>query len=76
MEDGEEEKIPKGWEKRVSRSTGQTYYLNIHTKESQWDLPTDDANPKDSEKIRCAHLLVKHKGSRYVSYRMSLIHNI
>lgn len=59
-----EESLPKGWEKRVSRSTGQVYYLNIHTKESQWDAPTTEASSKDSEKIRCSHLLVKHAGSR------------
>jgi NIMA-interacting peptidyl-prolyl cis-trans isomerase 1 len=58
------ESLPKGWEKRTSRSTGQSYYLNLHTKESQWDVPTEDAATKDSEKIRCSHLLVKHSGSR------------
>lgn len=58
------ESLPTGWEKRTSRSTGQTYYLNIHTKESQWDVPTEDASTKDNEKIRCSHLLVKHSGSR------------
>lgn len=51
-------------EKRVSRSTGQAYYLNIHTKESQWDRPTEEAESKPEEKIRCSHLLVKHRGSR------------
>ncbi|KAH7636715.1 (peptidyl-prolyl cis/trans isomerase) NIMA-interacting 1 dodo [Dermatophagoides farinae] len=56
--------LPKGWEKRVSRSTGQAYYLNIYTKESQWDRPTQEANTKDNEKIRCSHLLVKHNQSR------------
>jgi peptidyl-prolyl cis-trans isomerase NIMA-interacting 1 len=39
------EEVPEGWEKRVSRSTGMTYYLNIHTKESQWDLPETVAEP-------------------------------
>lgn len=65
MESSEgQEDLPKGWEKRVSRSTQQIYYLNVHTKESQWDKPTQDASPKDSEKIRCSHLLVKHRDSR------------
>nr|QGQ62229.1 peptidyl-prolyl cis-trans isomerase [Demodex folliculorum]QGQ62230.1 peptidyl-prolyl cis-trans isomerase [Demodex folliculorum]QGQ62231.1 peptidyl-prolyl cis-trans isomerase [Demodex folliculorum] len=58
------EDLPKGWEKRISRSTGQVYYLNIHTKESQWERPTTEASSKDNEKIRCSHLLVKHKDSR------------
>ncbi|CAG2113407.1 unnamed protein product [Medioppia subpectinata] len=58
------EDLPKGWEKRISRSTGQVYYLNVYTKESQWDRPTAEANAKDNEKIRCSHLLVKHCESR------------
>ncbi|RWS28207.1 peptidyl-prolyl cis-trans isomerase NIMA-interacting 1-like protein [Leptotrombidium deliense] len=58
------EPLPKGWEKRISRSTGQVYYLNVYTKESQWERPVNEANPKDNEKIRCSHLLVKHKESR------------
>uniref|UniRef100_A0A336MHP2 Peptidyl-prolyl cis-trans isomerase n=1 Tax=Culicoides sonorensis TaxID=179676 RepID=A0A336MHP2_CULSO len=59
------DEIPEGWEKRVSRSTGMTYYLNKITKESQWDVPTSPAVEGSSEKkIQCSHLLVKHKGSR------------
>ncbi|XP_065080464.1 putative peptidyl-prolyl cis-trans isomerase dodo [Ochlerotatus camptorhynchus] len=64
MSDGQEN-VPEGWEKRTSRSTGMTYYLNIYTKESQWDLPTKPASPEqDTAEVQCAHLLVKHKGSR------------
>nr|QGQ62232.1 peptidyl-prolyl cis-trans isomerase [Demodex brevis] len=63
MEDNIED-LPKGWEKRISRSTGQVYYLDVYTKESQWDRPTNEASSKDNEKIRCSHLLVKHKDSR------------
>ena len=62
-----EDPLPKGWEKRTSRSTGQSYYLNVFTKESQWEVPTEEASSKDNEKIRCSHLLVKHSGSRYSS---------
>ncbi|RWS03305.1 peptidyl-prolyl cis-trans isomerase NIMA-interacting 1-like protein [Dinothrombium tinctorium] len=64
MEEENNEPLPKGWEKRISRSTGQVYYLNVYTKESQWERPVSEANPKDNEKIRCSHLLVKHKDSR------------
>lgn len=64
MDNNDEQELPKGWEKRVSRSTGQPYYLNIYTKESQWDVPMEEASTKDNEKIRCSHLLVKHSGSR------------
>ncbi|KAL7632327.1 UNVERIFIED_CONTAM: hypothetical protein RMT77_017330 [Armadillidium vulgare] len=61
----ENEIIPEGWEKRTSRSTGQNYYLNIYTKESQWDLPTEPAKPVTGpERVQCSHLLVKHSGSR------------
>ncbi|CAG0918296.1 unnamed protein product [Notodromas monacha] len=62
MSDGEV--LPPGWEKRVSRSTGQTYYLNTYTKDSQWDAPTEAAKQPSSEKVQCSHLLVKHRDSR------------
>lgn len=50
-------------------SIGLPYYLNVYTKESQWELPTSPAKPdgdssKDAGQVQCAHLLVKHKGSR------------
>ncbi|TMW48341.1 hypothetical protein DOY81_006567 [Sarcophaga bullata] len=63
-----EKNIPEGWEVRTSRSTGLTYYLNIYTKESQWDLPTEPAKKEITStgpsEVRASHLLVKHKGSR------------
>ncbi|XP_003742986.1 peptidyl-prolyl cis-trans isomerase NIMA-interacting 1 [Galendromus occidentalis] len=55
--------LPAGWEKRTSRSSGDCYYLNIHTKESQWEVPTEPAQPK-GDKVRASHLLVKHRDSR------------
>ncbi|GAB6024974.1 hypothetical protein CHUAL_010069 [Chamberlinius hualienensis] len=58
----DEEELPSGWEKRKSRSTGQTYYLNTLTKESQWDRPTEAAVA--SGDIHCLHILVKHRDSR------------
>ncbi|XP_017030277.1 putative peptidyl-prolyl cis-trans isomerase dodo [Drosophila kikkawai] len=69
------EQLPEGWEKRTSRSTGLSYYLNVYTKESQWDQPTEPAKKTggggsgggagDSpDEVQCLHLLVKHKGSR------------
>uniref|UniRef100_A0A6M2DS65 Peptidyl-prolyl cis-trans isomerase n=1 Tax=Xenopsylla cheopis TaxID=163159 RepID=A0A6M2DS65_XENCH len=67
---GDEEKevqLPAGWEKRLSRSTGQHYYLNVYTKESQWDVPDKPAEAGSQEgpdTVQCSHLLVKHKGSR------------
>ncbi|XP_044752782.1 putative peptidyl-prolyl cis-trans isomerase dodo [Coccinella septempunctata] len=55
--------LPAGWERRLSRSTGQHYYLNVYTKESQWDVPEKPAEP-GPEQVQCSHLLVKHKDSR------------
>lgn len=47
--------------------TGQHYYLNVYTKESQWDRPEKPAEPVSSggpEHVQCSHLLVKHQNSR------------
>lgn len=46
--------------------SGIHYYLNLHTKESQWDCPTESAEPPSSnpEKVQASHLLVKHSKSR------------
>jgi len=66
MSDGED--LPSGWEKRTSLSTGQSYFLNLYTKESQWETPTQPAKGGDSsggpEQVQCSHLLVKHRDSR------------
>ncbi|XP_033207805.1 putative peptidyl-prolyl cis-trans isomerase dodo [Belonocnema kinseyi] len=65
-----DEELPSGWEKRLSRSTGQYYYLNTYTKESQWDRPDKPADQSGNgtesgpEEVQCSHLLVKHSGSR------------
>ena len=57
--------VPEGWEKRTSRSTGQVYYLNQYTKQSQWDKPTAPASPDSApSQVRASHLLVKHRDSR------------
>lgn len=63
QDDSGDEVIPEGWEKRKSRSTGMVYYLNIYTKESQWELPTKKATNELSE-VEASHLLVKHAESR------------
>lgn len=59
-----EESLPEGWEARTSRSTGMTYYLNQHTKKSQWDKPDKPAQLVDDDEVQCSHILVKHAGSR------------
>jgi len=64
------ESLPAGWEKRVSRSNGQAYYLNMFTKESQWDTPTQPAqpvSPSGPKTVSASHLLVKHRDSRRAS---------
>lgn len=53
-----DDNLPDGWQQKVSRSTGKTYYYNLVTKESRWDKPSDD------EKVRAMHILVKHRDSR------------
>ncbi|CAG9132682.1 unnamed protein product [Plutella xylostella] len=53
--------LPEGWEAKTSRSTGMTYFLNVHTKKSQWERPEAPAEAAD---IRCSHILVKHCDSR------------
>ncbi|XP_015283243.1 PREDICTED: peptidyl-prolyl cis-trans isomerase NIMA-interacting 1 isoform X2 [Gekko japonicus] len=62
----EEEKLPAGWEKRMSRSSGRVYYFNHITNASQWERPTGNSKNGQGEptKVRCSHLLVKHSQSR------------
>jgi NIMA-interacting peptidyl-prolyl cis-trans isomerase 1 len=47
---------------------GQHYFLNIYTKESQWDKPDKPAEAQGNyggpEQVQCSHLLVKHQNSR------------
>ncbi|KAK7929275.1 hypothetical protein WMY93_005670 [Mugilogobius chulae] len=59
----DEENLPQGWEKRMSRSSGRVYYFNHITNASQWERPSGDASG-EPDKVRCSHLLVKHKDSR------------
>jgi len=61
-----DEQLPPGWEKRMSQSTGQYYYLNLITKQSQWEAPTKPAGEVKSgpDRVQCSHLLVKHRDSR------------
>ncbi|NWS44875.1 PIN1 isomerase, partial [Probosciger aterrimus] len=62
----EEEKLPAGWEKRMSRSSGRVYYFNHITNASQWERPSGSGRngPGEPSKVRCSHLLVKHNQSR------------
>ncbi|NXN95680.1 PIN1 isomerase, partial [Rhinopomastus cyanomelas] len=62
----EEEKLPAGWEKRMSRSSGRVYYFNHLTNASQWERPSSSSRsgPGEPSRVRCSHLLVKHNQSR------------
>jgi hypothetical protein len=31
--------LPEGWVPKLSKSTGETYYYNVNTGESAWDMP-------------------------------------
>uniref|UniRef100_A0A1I8BEJ8 Peptidylprolyl isomerase n=1 Tax=Meloidogyne hapla TaxID=6305 RepID=A0A1I8BEJ8_MELHA len=61
QENQTEHPLPKGWEKRLSRSSGFLF-----KSKSQWDRPIKDAEElaKEPSKVRCFHILVKHEGSR------------
>ncbi|KAK8760297.1 hypothetical protein V5799_028438 [Amblyomma americanum] len=57
----------------LSRSTGQPYYVNLLTNESQWEAPTEAASApalgialgqRPKGEVQCSHLLVKHRDSR------------
>ncbi|XP_027525906.1 peptidyl-prolyl cis-trans isomerase NIMA-interacting 1 [Corapipo altera] len=67
----EEEKLPPGWEKRMSRSSGRVYYFNHLTNASQWERPHGSGSGgsvgsarSEPGRVRCSHLLVKHNQSR------------
>ncbi|XP_038179081.1 peptidyl-prolyl cis-trans isomerase NIMA-interacting 1 [Arvicola amphibius] len=69
----DEEKLPPGWEKRMSRSSGRVYYFNHITNASQWERPSGGGSSVggsskngqgEPARVRCSHLLVKHSQSR------------
>ncbi|XP_052037341.1 peptidyl-prolyl cis-trans isomerase NIMA-interacting 1-like [Apodemus sylvaticus] len=68
----DEGKLPPGWKKYMSRSSGRVYYFNHITNASQWEPPSGDSTAGGSSKdgsgeparVRCSHLLVKHSLSR------------
>ena len=45
----EEDALPAGWEAAVSRSTGETYYINSVTGASQYDRPIADEEDPEEE---------------------------
>ena len=65
--------LPAGWTRRRSTKREMYYYVNTHTNETCWEVPTKPASPakkrkaEDAEKkeqVQCLHILRKHSGSR------------
>ena len=54
--EGAGDDIPDGWTAKVSRSSGQAYYVNRFTNESQWEKPTKPAQKPSSEKVQVKKL--------------------
>ena len=49
------EELPPGWESATSRTTGETYYINTRTGESQYEIPTAGADAEarpDGEQLQ------------------------
>uniref|UniRef100_A0A7S1C4L9 Peptidyl-prolyl cis-trans isomerase n=1 Tax=Bicosoecida sp. CB-2014 TaxID=1486930 RepID=A0A7S1C4L9_9STRA len=57
---------PEGWTVKESRSRpGVMYYVNNHTGETQWEMPTAPATAGvGPDEVRASHILCKHTGSR------------
>ena len=43
---GDSDGLPRGWIKAVDKSSGETYYTNTETGETQWQPPQGAAEPK------------------------------
>lgn len=63
--------LPEPWTVRYSKSKKREYFFNPDTKQSQWEEPegTDHEAFKKylaehPVRVRCLHLLIKHKDSR------------
>ncbi|KAH3899156.1 probable Peptidyl-prolyl cis-trans isomerase ESS1 [Saccharomycodes ludwigii] len=63
--------LPSPWIVKYSKTKKREYYFNPETKESHWEPPsgTDYVRLKDylrehPVRIRCLHILIKHRDSR------------
>ncbi|EDO17925.1 hypothetical protein Kpol_1010p41 [Vanderwaltozyma polyspora DSM 70294] len=63
--------LPEPWTIRYSRSKKREYFFNPETKASQWEAPEGVDEDKLRSflethplRVRCLHLLIKHKESR------------
>ncbi len=56
--------LPSGWTQKESKShPGKMYYINAHTGETTWTLPTEPA-VAENKQVQVFHILRKHSGSR------------
>lgn len=37
--------LPRGWDERFDEKSGRTYYVNHHTRQTSWTLPSEDPLP-------------------------------
>lgn len=59
--------LPDGWTQKESKShPGRMYYVNKHSGETTWTVPTAPAGKAadEVEKVQVFHILRKHSGSR------------
>ncbi|CCD23949.1 peptidylprolyl isomerase ESS1 NDAI_0C02890 [Naumovozyma dairenensis CBS 421] len=63
--------LPTPWTVRYSKSKKREYFFNTESKQSQWESPegTNEEELKNylrvnPVRIRCLHILIKHKDSR------------
>ncbi|QLG71019.1 hypothetical protein HG535_0B00570 [Zygotorulaspora mrakii] len=63
--------LPEPWNVRYSKSKKREYFFNPETKQSQWEEPEGTNHEafikylgEHPVRVRCLHLLIKHKDSR------------
>ena len=64
----EEEALPAGWESATSRSTGETYYINVATGDTQYEWPTaEDGEGSRRESLKARAAQAKAKAAKAAS---------
>lgn len=65
----EEEALPAGWESAISRSTGETYYINTATGDTQYEWPTavEEAEGSRRESLKARAAQAKAKAAKAAS---------
>lgn len=73
----DQEQLPEGWSRKKSTKRDCYYYINEHTKDTTWDIPTkpaqqgkkrkaesDGDSTSKGQEVQVLHILRKHAGSR------------